>query len=222
MPRKAVLQEKLNELRTSVDDDKGVEIVKRNYDELTEAWRNVESKHDTYTMFLEDGEVEANEEWMSELQRSVSEAIEPYVHYSSTKAAREMAAKQEIDRQELAKIDFGETSRLIDQAFVKRNTTEAVFRTLVDEAVHLLDSHNAGEDAIPSLRKVQQALETSLADCKAANDKYFEFLNRDEALMEVGWILFVQRQYITKLSIELSSTSPKSAGKVMTRTLRQS
>ena len=136
---------KLNELRKSVDDDKGLEIVKQNYDELTGAWRNVESKHDTYTMFLEDGEVEANEEWILELQRSFSEAMEQYVGYASTKAAREMAAKQEVDRQELAKLDFGKTRRLIDQAFVKRNTTEAVFKTLVDEAVHLLDSHEAGD-----------------------------------------------------------------------------
>ena len=45
--------------------------------------------------------------------------MEQYVHEVSTKAAREMAAKQEIDRQELAKLDFGKTSRLIDQAFVK-------------------------------------------------------------------------------------------------------
>lgn len=206
---------KLNELRKSVDDDKGVEIVKQNFDELTETWRNVESKHDTYTMFLEDGEVEANEEWILELQRSFSEALamEQYVHYSSTKAAREMAAKQEVDRQELAKLDFGKTRRLIDQAFVKRNTTEAVFRTLVDEAVHLLDSHDAGEDAIPALRKVQQALETSLADCKEANDKYFEFLNRDEVVMEVGWILFVQKQYnkvIDRIELHIAKVSPKS------------
>ena len=203
---------KLNDLRRSVDDSKGVEIIKQNYDELTEAWRNVESKHDTYTMFLEVGEVEANEEWILELQRSFSEAMEQYVHYSSTKAAREMAAKQEFDRQELAKLDFGKTRRLIDQAFVKRNTTEAVFRTLVDEAVHLLDSHDAGEDAIPALRKVQQALETSLADCKEANDKYFEFLNRDETLMEVGWILFVQKQYnkvIDRIELHIAKVSPK-------------
>ena len=67
---------KLNELRKSVDDDKGVEIVKGNYDELTEAWRSVESKHDAYTILLEDSEVEANEEWILELQRSFSEAME--------------------------------------------------------------------------------------------------------------------------------------------------
>ena len=42
---------KLNELRKSVNDDKGVEIVKQNYNELTKAWRNVESKHDTMRCF---------------------------------------------------------------------------------------------------------------------------------------------------------------------------
>ena len=139
--------------------------------------------------------------------------MEQYVHYSSTKAAREMAAKQEVNRKELAKLEFGKTRRLIDQAFVKRNTTEAVFRTLVDEAVHLLDSHDAGEDAIPALRKVQQALETSLADCKEANDKYFEFLNRDETLMEVGWILFVQKQYnkvTDRIELHITKVSRKS------------
>ena len=77
----------------------------------------------------------------------------------------------------------------------------------------MLDSHDAGKDAIPALRKVQQALETSLADCKAANDKYFEFLNRDEALMEVGWILFVQKQYnkiIDRIELHIAKVSPKS------------
>jgi len=102
---------------------------------------------------------------------------------------------------------------MIDQAFVKRNTTEAVFKTLVDEAVHLLDSHDAGEDAIPALRKVQQALETSLSNCKAGNDKYLEFLSRHEALMEVGWILFVQKQYnkvIDRIDSHMAKVSPKS------------
>jgi len=67
---------KLKELRKSFDDDKGVEIVKRNCDKPTEACRNVESKHDAYTIFLENGEVEANEEWILELQRSFSEKME--------------------------------------------------------------------------------------------------------------------------------------------------
>ena len=204
---------KLNELRKSVDDDKGLEIVKRNYDELTEAWRNVESKHDAYTIFLEDSEAEANEEWILELQWSFSEAMEQYIRYANTKAAKEKTAKQEVDRQEQAKLDLGKTRRMMDQAFIKRGTTEAVFKTLVDEAVHLLDSHEAGGDAVPALRKVQLALETSLADCKTANDKYFEFLDRDEALIEVGWILFVQKQYnkvSDRIESHIAKVSPKS------------
>ena len=58
----------LNKLRKSVNDNNGVEIIKRNYNELTEAWRNIESKHDTYMIFLEDSKVETNEEWILELQ----------------------------------------------------------------------------------------------------------------------------------------------------------
>jgi len=64
---KGRFKRKLNELRKSVDDDKVVEIVKRNYNELTDVWRNVESKHDAYMILLEDSEVEANEEWILEL-----------------------------------------------------------------------------------------------------------------------------------------------------------
>lgn len=58
---------KFNEFRKLVDDDKGVEIVKQNFDELIEIWRNVEFKYDMYMMFLDDGEVEVNEEWILEL-----------------------------------------------------------------------------------------------------------------------------------------------------------
>ena len=186
---------KLTELTNSINDDKGEEIVKRNYDELTEAWRNVETKHDAYTIFLEDGEAQASEEWIMELQQSFSEAMEQHVRYLSAKAAKEIAVKQEVDRQDLAKRDFDKTQKMIDQAFIKRNTVEAVFKTLVDEALHLLNASNGDKDSIPALRKVQQALEVSLADCKAANDKYFEFLDREEAILEVGWILVVQKRY---------------------------
>ena len=56
--------------------------------------------------------MEANEEWILGLPRSFSEAMEQYVHCSSAKAAREMAAKQEIDHRELAKLDFSKTRRL--------------------------------------------------------------------------------------------------------------
>ena len=100
---KGPFKRKLNELRKSVGDDKEVKIVKRNYDELTKARRNVESKLDMYTIHLEDSDVEANVDWIFELQRSFSEALEQYNQYANEKAAEKLAAKQRVDRQQLAK-----------------------------------------------------------------------------------------------------------------------
>ena len=38
---------KLSELTKSIEEDKRSEIARVNFDELNEAWRNVETKHDT-------------------------------------------------------------------------------------------------------------------------------------------------------------------------------
>lgn len=122
-------------------------------------------KKRTYTIFLDDIEKERNEEWILELKRSFSEAMEQYTQYANTKAAKDIPAKQ-VYRQELTKFDFGKTRRMIDQAFIKQ-TRLSVFKTLVDEAVHFPDSPGPGEDVDPALRKVHKALETSLADYKA-------------------------------------------------------
>ena len=172
-------------------EDKGSEVVRGSYDALNEARRIVETKHDVYTTFLEDSEVEGSEEWITQLQRLFSEAVERQIQYINAKTAMEMAIKQE----ELAKSDFERNRKMIDQAFIKRNTTEAVFRSLLDDAIRLLDVCDVDKSAVPVLGKVRQALEASLADCKLANDKYFEFLSREEAVTEVGWILVVQKRY---------------------------
>ena len=111
---------------------KGKRSSERNYDELTEAWRNVETKHDAYTIFQEDREAQASEEWIMELQQSFSEAMEQHIRYLSGKAAKEIAVKQELDRQDLAKRDFDKTQKMTDQTFIKRSTVEAVFKPLVE------------------------------------------------------------------------------------------
>ena len=59
---------KFTELTKSVEEDKGSEIVRVNFEELNEAWRNVEAKHDMYTTFLKDSEVEESKVWIAELQ----------------------------------------------------------------------------------------------------------------------------------------------------------
>ena len=100
---------KLAELTKSIEEDKKSEIVRVNFEELNEAWRNVETKHEMYTTFLKDSEVEESEVWIAELQRSFSEAIEKQVEYIGSNAAKAMVEKQVLSQQEAAKNDCEKT-----------------------------------------------------------------------------------------------------------------
>ena len=50
-----------------------------------------------------------------------------------------MVEKQVVSQHKAAKRDSGKTQKLIDQAFIKRVTEEAVFRALSDDALKLLE-----------------------------------------------------------------------------------
>ena len=68
---KARFTRKRNELLKSMDADQGREMVEGNYVKLFEAWDIVESKHDLYTMYLTDEELEVAERWITELKSSI-------------------------------------------------------------------------------------------------------------------------------------------------------
>ena len=152
---------KLVELTKSIEEDKGSEIVRVNFEELNEAWRNVKAKHVMYPTFLKDSEVEESEAWIAELQSSFCEAMENQVEYIGSKAAKAIVEKQVLSQPETAKQDYEKTKKLIDQAFIKRDTEEAVFRALLEDAFKLLEACEADKDVVPALRKVRQALEAS-------------------------------------------------------------
>ena len=160
--------------------------------------------------------MEESEEWIAELQESFAEAMERQIKYTKARTTVDTEAKQEFNRQEAAKRDFKKTRGSIDQAFNKPNTTAAVFRTLIDNANKLLEACKFDKSMVPALNKTQQALEASLVDCKVTNDKYFEFLSREEATAEVGWILVVQKRYNgvpDKIeSVIASQTKPETCG----------
>ena len=118
---------KFTELTKSVKEDKGSEILRVNFKELNEAWRNVEAKHVMYTTFLKDSEAEESKAWIAELQSSFSEAMEKQVEYIGSKAAKAMIEKQVLSQQEAAKKDYEKTLKLIDQAFIKRETQRKQF-----------------------------------------------------------------------------------------------
>ena len=84
---------KLVELTKSIEEDKGSEIVRVNFEEMNEAWRNMEARHDMYTTFLKDSEVKESEAWIAELQSSFSEAREKQVEYIGSKAAKAKVEK---------------------------------------------------------------------------------------------------------------------------------
>ena len=87
---------KLSELRKSIHEDKGTEVVRRNYVGLNDGWRNVEVKQDVYVTFLGDSEVGASEEWIAELQQLFSEAMERQIQHVEAKTTKDIVAKQEL------------------------------------------------------------------------------------------------------------------------------
>lgn len=65
---------KKNEFFKAIAAKKGTEILKRKFDELTDAWSTVEGKHDIYLMYLNEEEITANEKWIEELQEEYNGA----------------------------------------------------------------------------------------------------------------------------------------------------
>ena len=70
---------KKNEFFKAIAEKKGTEILKRKFDELTDAWSTVEGKHDIYLMYLNEEEITANEKWIEELQEEYNEASAIYI-----------------------------------------------------------------------------------------------------------------------------------------------
>ena len=56
---------KKNEFFKAIAEDKGTEILRAKFKELTESWSTVEGKHDIYLMYLSEEEIETSEKWKS-------------------------------------------------------------------------------------------------------------------------------------------------------------
>ena len=79
---KAMFTRMRNELLNPMDADQEREIVEGNYVKLSEAWDIVKSKHDPYTMYLTDKELEVAERWITELRDLFSEATACKIQYT--------------------------------------------------------------------------------------------------------------------------------------------
>ena len=188
---KSKFTRKLKEFLRAVAEDKGLEIVDRTYVELKESWKNVESKHDMYVALIEDKDCEHEETWIEELQRSFGDAMEKEVSYVQSKAAAGKKAMDEERLQETTKKDQEKMEKMVQQMTIKRKTSEIVFQQLVEDVKPVLEM-----DCITAaLKKAQEGLDAAVADCKEANDKYLELLDKDKADAEFNWMKNIQKEY---------------------------
>ena len=78
---KARFTRKRNEFFKSVQENKGMEAVKRTFAYLHEAWNIVEGKNDIYMIHLAEDEIEQNEIWINELQELYEQAATTHTQY---------------------------------------------------------------------------------------------------------------------------------------------
>ena len=90
---KAKFTRKENELIKSLDERRSMDIVKRIFMGLNEAWTNVEAKHDNYCTFLSDEDCAKEEPWITELQERFTQAMEKHLYYEKAIKTTENAFK---------------------------------------------------------------------------------------------------------------------------------
>ena len=73
---------KRNELLKSISSKSNRELVESNYAQLVDAWNILESKHDLYTMYLRDDELEDADKWITESQDLFSEATTAKINFT--------------------------------------------------------------------------------------------------------------------------------------------
>ena len=59
---------KKNVFFKAMAEDKGTEILRTKFKELTDAWFTVEGKHDIFLMYLSEEEIATSEKWIDKLQ----------------------------------------------------------------------------------------------------------------------------------------------------------
>ena len=74
---------KKNEVLKAITRNEGSKIIKKKFEELTDAWSTVEGKHDIYMIYLSEEEIIANEKWIEELQEEYNIASAVYAKFEN-------------------------------------------------------------------------------------------------------------------------------------------
>ena len=130
---------KRKEFLKSVTENKGIDTAKRTFAELNEVWNLVEGKHDIYTVHLTEEEVEQREAWINELQELYSEAAAMQAQYVNDQIQLEKKQREEINRQEIIRIEQEKFQRLLEQMNMRKKSMETIFETLSNHAQNLME-----------------------------------------------------------------------------------
>ncbi|XP_068696959.1 uncharacterized protein [Montipora foliosa] len=174
---KARFTRKRNELLKSIDADQGREMVEGNYVKLFEAWDIVESKHDLYTMYLTDKELEVAERWITELQDLFAEATALKIQYIQNSVRSEVVARETTLRHESEMKERAKRERKAEKALIMRTKAQTVFDTICNNTKHFLDNNIGSHTLERSLKQIEDAY----AECKIANDDVLDLADRDTA-----------------------------------------
>ena len=125
---------KRNEFFKSVEENKGMETVKRTFADLHEAWNIVEGKHDIYMIYLPEEQIEQNEAWINELQELYEQAATTHTQYVNDQTLNERKRVEEFHKQESMRLEQEKLRRLLEQYSIKKKSTKTIFDTLVKHA----------------------------------------------------------------------------------------
>lgn len=186
---------KRNEFVKAINDNKGIDFVKATFAELRDAWSTVEGKHDLYTLFLTEEEVEQNEPWINELQELYSEVAAIYARYIEEHSQTERKRIEGLSRQETMRAEQEKFHRLLEQMNAKRKSLEAVFETHMEHALSLIESIDKGQEKSAALRKAEKELDVALANCDEIHYRVLELLNKENIEQEIEWIRNIHARY---------------------------
>ena len=207
---------KRSDFLNSVRDRNSIATIEKAYDQLEDAMKDLEGKHEQFTSFLNDEEFDAAENWMSELQTLYRDATNLKNEYMDNIQFDESNARATREREELENQQREQNEKLKENILIKRSGARTLFDAIFSNATHILETENA---ATSLMKKVLAQLEEAFIECKLRNEQYLELIGKVMMEQELLWISNVQVLYSQIFEIFETRISEKEESKLSETTL---
>ena len=207
---------KRSDFLNSVRDRNSIATIEKAYDQLEDAMKDLEGKHEQFTSFLNDEEFDAAENWMSELQTLYRDATNLKNEYMDNIQFDESNARATREREELENQQREQNEKLKENILIKRSGARTLFDAIFSNATHILETENA---ATSLMKKVLAQLEEAFIECKLRNEQYLELIGKEMMEQELLWISNVQVLYSQIFEIFETRISEKEESKLSETTL---